>query len=495
MSIPRLVISIVDPGRGAVLVAPGGTVVLGGVVDGSDSEGFVQFNDLDDVRDRAGFGTYAEDIAKILAEAGGPVYGAGLASLSTAATKSAVTALGSTPPTVTLSGDAVETFSGRIEIRKEGDRGTARIRYTLDNHDPDSFEPTWSPDYVIPLNGTFVAGDSGLTFSFAAGSYTTGHAYEFTTTPAKMNAMDLADAAQLIHDSQSEPSLWLCSGTASTGLAGAAMFTALSTQLAAFASGNRFADGLLDLGSFEPGTEDDSSTSSVDETSSAEANILSAAAALSDRRICPGYGTHYVASALPYEGFSMRKVSLMTSVAARASRVLVSTDLARFAEGALGGVAGIDYDSNSSDLIDAAGVTTLRTWPGAPGFYIANARLKAPPGSDFTYLHFGRIMNLACSTLRNAMLQFSSEGFRTLPGGTLHPLDAADIESAGNEALANALVRPTNARGTGGHVSSASVTVDLNHNINSTDELKVKMRIRPLGYAKDIIMTAGYTIS
>lgn len=495
MTIPKLTISVVDPGRGAVVVNPGGPVVLGGIVGGSDSEGLVQFNDLDDVRSRAGFGTYAEDIAKILAEAGGPVYGAGLSSLSVAGANSAVVEVGTGNPDITLSGTGRETYTGEIVITKAGARGVARFKYTLDAHDPDVFEPTYSPEYVVPSGGTFLAGDSGLTFNFAAGSYATTHSYTFTCRPARMNATDIGDAAGLIHASQSEPALWHCSGTALTAAEGATLFGTLSTQLALFASGNRFARGLIDLGSFEPGTEDDSSTSSVDETATPEANILEASAALSDRRVCPGYGFHYVSSALPYEGFSVRKVSSVSSVSARASRVLVSTDLARYAEGSLGGVLGIDYDSTDSDLVDAAGISTLRTWRGAPGFYITNARLKSPPGSDFTYLHFGRLMDLACSTLRNTMLQFSSEGFRTISGGTLHPLDAADIESAGNEALANALLRPSNARGTGGHVSAVSVTVDLAHNIVSTDQLKVKMRMRPLGYAKEIIITAGFTVA
>lgn len=495
MTIPGISISVVDPGRGAVAVNPGGPCVLGGIVGGSDAEGFRQISDLDDVRSRLGYGTYAEDVAKILAEAGGPVYLAGLSSLSTAGSNSAVVEVGSGNPDVTLSGTGREYYTGRIEITKAGARGVARFKYTLDNHDPDTFEPTYSPEYVVPSGGAFVAGNSGLTFNFAAGSYQTTHSYTFSCVPAQVNATDIGDAADLILDSMSEPALWIVSGTFATASQGASLFGTLSTKLAAFASGNRFARGLIDIGSREPGTEDDSSTSSVDETATPEDNVLAAVAALSDRRVDPSYGVHYVSSALPYEGFAVRKVGPIGSEAGRASRVLVSTDMARFAEGALGGVLGITFDAADSDLLDSAGVTTLRTWPGAPGFYMANSRLKCPPGSDFTDLHFGRIMDLACSTLRNAMLQFSSEGFRTVAGGTLHPLDAADIESVGNEALANVLLRQSNARGTGGHVSAVSITVDLTNNIVETSQLKVKMRIRPLGYAKDIVISAGFTVA
>jgi hypothetical protein len=577
MTLPSLLVQIADPGRGVVNVNDAPPVVFGQILGGSDDASKLQsYNDLDEIRTRVGFGTYAEDLAKMLTEAGGPIFGVGLSAVGIAGANTAVTRVGSGPD-CTYSGTCRETYSGKVEITESGDRGVARFRYTLDDHarDEDVLTPTWSEEYTVPVGGTFAMGDSGLTWTFpdapftsavtesdpqsadtltltgtpvgdydfvfeittagdrsgavfkwssdggenyttgvnmaatnslgatgitanwsagaggagndyslgtvftahTATEYSEGDVYTFETKPGRFNAANVTSATGVVQSqATSEPDIWVLSGSYDTDEEGSAVAAALGTALDLFATGNRFAGGFTDVGSGD-----------------VVADVVAEASEWSNRRVCGSYGFHYVQSALPYEGFTTRKVAANISLASRGSRVLISTDLARVAEGALGGVLGITFDGNDDPSIDDAKISCLRTWPGQPGFFVGKARLKSSNGSDFTDWHFLRVMNRACRIARDSMIQFQGEGFRTVSGGTLDPRDAADIKAIVDDALAAGLLRPDNARGVPGHVSAVSITVDLAEPIVSSGKLKIKLRLRPLGYADDIVINVGFT--
>jgi hypothetical protein len=157
-------------------------------------------------------------------------------------------------------------------------------------------------------------------------------------------------------------------------------------------------------------------------------------------------------------------------------------------------VLSISFDGYNDETLDAVGIGTLRTWPGVSGFYIAKGRLKSPLGSDFTDLHFGRIMDVACRTVYEAQLPFIAEGFRTTETGAIDPLEKADIETVVNRALTDKLLRPKNARGRPGHVSAVRYTVDPAHNLNGTGQILTTVAIRPLGYANEIVTQIGYSL-
>jgi hypothetical protein len=187
----------------------------------------------------------------------------------------------------------------------------------------------------------------------------------------------------------------------------------------------------------------------------------------------------------------------MSVAASRAAGSLVSTDLARFADGPLGSCKGIDFDSTNDTTVDALQIGTLRTWPGISGFYICKARLASNPPSDFTDVHFGRIMDLTCRTVYEAQLPFQVEGFRTVsdPVGAIDPLDKADVEKAVQGQLSAKLLQPKNARGRAGHVSAVSYSVDGTNNLNATGQILTTTAVRPLGYANEIIAQLGFAVS
>lgn len=479
MTLPSQSITVLDPGIPLASPSPDSPLVTGVASGGSAVAGTLySFSNPSTVRAVAGYNQAAEDIARLLSERGGPVYFIPSAG-SVEDTISAVTPIGS-GPTVTVTGDAKERYTGRIRVRGTGILGTATFDYTLDNHTIGgrTNDGTYSQIRTIPAGGTYTT-PTGLIFGFAAGTYTAGtHEYTFSTIPAAPNSTDLGGVATALTALPSLlfPLLGLCA-TFEDDTAASAMASALSGHLTTLATGFRYARGICDIGSGDT-----------------SANVLAEAANWTSRRVVPCYGFELVNSLLPYEGFSVRKVSCMSSVLARAARELISTDLARFASGALEGVSAIAFDSNTSAVLDDAGIATLRTWPGIAGFYVGKARLKSPIGSNFTDLHFGRISDVVCRTVYEAQLPFMVEGFRTQSNGSIDPLDRADVETAVNSALVDKLLRPRNARGTPGHVSAARYTVDPDHNLNTTGQILTASAVRPLGYANEIVHQTGFAL-
>lgn len=483
MTLPSQSLTVLDPGLGTVTPSPNSNLYMGPSAGGTGVVNTLySFSRLNDIRGTLGYSQLADDVALALQEAGGPVL-AMITAGSTTATTSAVTKAPAGAPAMTITGTPRDCYSGQVKITSAGVLGTAQFQYTLDAHTvaSGSNSPTWSAIRTVPSGGTFAAGSSGLSFVFAAGTWNLGDTMSFTTTPAQANATDLGSANTVIQAATSVIfPYWVISGTAATATAASAVATALSGYLTSLATGFRYARGIVDAGSGDT-----------------EANVATERANWSSKRINSDYGYCLSVSALPYEGFAVRKTSAASVVASRAMTVLVSTDLARFAQGPLGSVVGINYDSNNSAILDNLQIGQLRTWPGISGFYVGKARLASNPPSDFTDLHFGRIMDLTCRTVYQAQLPFMVEGFRTVssPVGAIDPLDKADVEKAVGAALSSALLQPKNARGRAGHVSAVAYSVDGTNNLNSTGQILTTTAVRPLGYANSIIAQLGFALS
>lgn len=482
MTVPSQQMLVLDPGLGLVQADPNSPLITGVSSIGTAGQ-LLSFSSLADVRTNLGYGDLAEDVGNMLRQKGGPVF-AMFTTGTTAGTLSAVTHATGAGPTVTAAG-ATPTgrYSGKVEIIGTGALGVGTFRFTLDNHSPTDVAPTFSQVRTIPSGGSFVIPNSGVTLTFPAGTYvgTTGtqDTYTFTTEPPKSTPSDLAVAGTALAALTSlKFPLWFHAQTNLTGVLGAAFFTALAGQMTSLATQYRFARAFCDGGSGD-----------------APATFITAANGVADKRTSMSYGYVLLASSMPFEGFSVRKCDVNSALAPRIAGNLISTDTARTASGNIPGVLKIYHDAFQDPTVDAAQVTTMRTWPNQPGFWPTQGYLKSPPGSDFQKVQYGRIMDAACTAVYNAVFPFILEGFRTLADGTIDPLDAADIESAGRNALNDVLKRPNNARGRPGHVSSFAFNVDRTINLNTSGQLKTKTGIRPLGYPSTIVNELGFTLN
>ncbi len=479
MVFPAQTLTIQDPGIPLTAIGTAPPLMTGCAVGGSTAVNTItQINSIAQVRSLIGYGALAEDVALALQNSGGPInfliHNKAGTPLSAAAFTTHVGS-GVTLPTVT--GTPNDRYGLLVTVVAGGAVATATFTFSLDQWNIASVPPTTSNVYVTAA--TFVIPNSGLTINFTAGTYVAGDTFYLATVPAEVGTTDLAAAAAVIQAASTVPvSLWQISGAQPSETTAATVAAAFEGDLAALTSTYRFARGILDVGS-------DAAASAVHTEASAWTAV----------RIMGCYGYTLTASALAFEGFSNRKTSCVSNIGARAQSELISSDLSRTAAGALSEVLYSYFDGFYNQQLDTDQISTLRTWPGIPGIYIAGGKLKCSFGSDFTDLQFGRVMDQACLTTYHAQFPYQSRIFRATSTGTVDPRDASYVEQQVQGALNDTLANPINSAGTPGHVSAVAYSISLTNNIVTTSQLVSSVAIVPLGYAKLISTTLAFQLS
>jgi hypothetical protein len=479
MVFPSQTLTVQDPGIPLALVGTAPPLMTGCAVGGSTTVNTIaQINSIAQVRTLIGYGALAEDVALALQNSGGPInfliHNKSGTPLSTAAFTTHVGS-GSTLPTV--SGTPNDRYGLLVTVVVGGAVATATFTFSLDDWNIASVPPTTSNVYVTAA--TFAIPNSGLTINFTAGTYVAGDTFYLATVPAEVGTTDLASASAVIAASSTTPvALWQISGAQPSNTTAATVAAAFEGDLANLTNSFRFARGIIDIGS--------------DDTA---ANVNTEASTWTGVRVMPCYGYELAASALPFEGFSHRKTSCVASIGARAQSELISSDLSRTAAGALSEVLYSYFDGFYNQQLDTDQISTLRTWPGIPGIYIAGGKLKCSFGSDFTDLQFGRVMDQACLTTYQAQFPYQSRIFRATQSGTVDPRDASYVEQQVQSALNDTLLNPINSAGTPGHVSAVAYSISLTNNIVTTSQLVTSVAMVPLGYAKLISTTLAFQLA
>lgn len=179
-------------------------------------------------------------------------------------------------------------------------------------------------------------------------------------------------------------------------------------------------------------------------------------------------------------------------VSAKQALVPISEDLGKVARGSLpdiivnlpDGSSGLVHDEESKPGLDSARFSTLRKIRGLPGYYITNGRMFAPPGSDYTYTQYRRIIDRATLLLYTISNQYINTEVRVNQDGTIYEVDARAIETKVFQYMYSDLRN---------NITSIQIQVDRTNNILSTQTLKVRANIQPFGYAKFIELTIGFT--
>lgn len=406
-----------------------------------------------------GYGPLAEACIYHIRSSGKPLY-AVRATGGTAGTASAVTQTGS-GPAVTVAGAPRDSYQVIVEVTGGGILGAATMKYTLDNGD------TYTPDIVIPAGGTYALGETGLTLTFAAGTYVVGATYAITCTEPRATLGNLGDAWDALRADRTK--VWRfvhVVGGGADASASAGIVGQMDTDLAAAALERRYVHAVCEA---------------ADVTT---ALLITAFAAVTSKRVglCDGY------CELRQGDRAVMRRSIAWPYAARLAARPVSIDPAslkgdEIPDPALLGVVSITKDASSDASGNNANFTTLRTHLGLPGYYVTNGLTLAPPGSDYQLIQYREIMDLACSTAAGRLLGYLSSRLQVDPAtGRIATRSAIAIDADMSEALREALVRR-------GHAASASFAVDRTANILSTQTFTGEVRITPPGYAKTITTT------
>ena len=476
-------ITIID-GGGAVVVVPAASVqlVIAPATSGTDNA-IVATRNLNTLKSIFDSGPLPEAAALAIL-AGGTAICIKAPTVSGQDT-SVVTTTGA--GTVTVSGTPNDEYYVKGKITAAGTVGTKGIQFqlSLDNG------RHYGRAVALGTASTFDIAGTGLQLQFA-GTFAVGDTFRFGTTAPLTDTGGVSDALDAFKASQ-----YAVAGIGSAHVVGAFSGADLQTiqgYVAALKTRFIYTRVICELRDASPATvwggsgeiESDWIDSVTDDVSELNAD-----------RICPCAGNYNMPTAFPTAtaGTPAYRRNLAWALAARQVAIPPQRHAGRVRDGSLSNIV-VDPSNDGSDGFiyhdeslnpgfDIARVTSARLRIGLPGVYITNPLLASTPGSVFTLLPLGNVMDVACSLVHQVGQKEINSDIRLNDNGTIHENEAQTIERT-MLGVINTNMTAQNM------ISNAAVVIDRTINVRATSKVKTTVTIFSRGYVLEMDIEIGY---
>lgn len=388
---------------------------------------------------------------------------------STAGTVGEVTAKKEGQGSLTASGQPYNAYEVVIEITAKGGLNTALFTYSIDGGASRSEERT------VPEGGAFQIPDTGITVTFAEGAaksdaFAAGDVYRLTTTAPKLTNADALAAVNKLRTFNEAYELVYIAGESD-----AAMWAAVSAAQEELAA-DYHKPLLFVLEAYAPGEAEELS----DYVGRLE----------QDRKKVKNYEIQVVAARGRYTKMDGRTVeeNLAGIVCGLYAKTQVHQSIGR--TGSAYGM-GISKDkltgltpegiSDSIELLDEAGYLTFRDYDGLENYYVSNARMMGPDGSDYRYAEDVRVLNKIIREVRKAALPLLQED-----------IDLTDTQGE-LERLAKYVEEPLDQMAEAGEISEGEITVPSGQDVQTSEAMELTVRYAARGYIRTIRVDLGRT--
>lgn len=396
----------------------------------------------------------------------------------TAGVLSAVAQPGSgSPPTVGVTGNSYDNYDAKVEIRLGGALGTSKFRYSLDGGQSWSGDLFTAASYPIP--------DTGVTLTFAAGTYVLGHLYTFTGAAPTFSAGNLNTAFDAAAIADYGFGIVYVVGeaggvddTAKATASAAIVASATAKQLALY-NGKRPVRVILEL-------------PYVADAAALAAFASFAGSGSKSPVVVAAWGR--VQSAMPHGRAPL--VNLARLIVPLIVSKPIGKDASAFQDDGYSGklpaalIPGTNVrDERKTPGLDAAKFTTVKTFTDVAGVYLENVRLMSQFGSDFKYLQHGQVIDRALIVARAGLLPYLSKNLdvKTAPvteAGQMTESQCLAIEADISAQLSDDLVQPK-------HIQGLTFLVDRTKNLITTEQIGGRIYIAGRGYPKSVDLVAG----
>lgn len=453
MTIPYVNQTVRDGASGALALGSDLHVKIGVATSGTEGA-FTIYTDADSVIDDLVGGPLCEAAAHHIAVTGQPVAVVRVADADVSdGTIGAFTKVGHAGPTISDNSSApLDAYQLLIEILVGGAVATATFRYSLDNGE--SWSASIATAATVDLTG------SGISVAFASGTYVAGNQYTASTVAPIANSDGISDAIAAALANANAYRMIHIVGIDADEDADATRALAVQTLLAAAASAERrYTYAVMD------GADSDSAT------------VVTAFEDVDASRVAIVGGWGEIFSPRT-STFQRRPLAWLT--VDRIMSVSISRDAGAVADGSLGGVRSIEHDEFATPAYDAGRITSLRSWVGRPGYYVTRGRMLAAANSDFRDIVRRQVMDAACAVAYDALINFVNvDVVVNQTTGRIDEREAQTIEKFVESRLRAALVDQ-------GHAADVEFRINRTTNILTTEMLRAKTRVLPLGYARYI---------
>ncbi len=295
--------------------------------------------------------------------------------------------------TVTIDGSPNNSFGIIIRITGRGTLNTAAFKYSINGGH------TFSEEQAVPLSGQFELPDTGMTVSFVPGDhgYEVDDTYSWQTTAPTLTNADVLKGINQIKGIKQEAELVHVVGecTADTWAMVSAMQAELQEQY------HKPLMFVVEAFKMNAGESADDYAAALKEA----------------RRSVKNYQLQVVVSRVLYSGMDglNRDTNAAGIVCGLYARTAVHKSIGETAAVYLSESKVLKHlpeslDDDSIDDIDGMGYLTLRQYDGLAGYYINNARMMGPDGTDYRYAEEVRTLNKVIrETRKTALLQLQSD--------------------------------------------------------------------------------------
>ena len=183
-------------------------------------------------------------------------------------------------------------------------------------------------------------------------------------------------------------------------------------------------------------------------------------------------------------------------LAGRIAASPVQRNIGRVASGALSpsvfylGASKVDDVMTDVATIYGKGYITPRIYPGVDGYFFTDDRLACVETDDYAHLTARRTVDKAARIAYLTLLQFLLDEIQVNTDGTMQ----APVLKGWQAAVESAIDQQMTAKGNLSVVdgSGCKCFIDPTQNVLSTSKVVATLRVRPFGYARDIVCNIGF---
>ena len=393
---------------------------------------------------------------------------------------------------------AYDDYYVQVAFPTGGTVSTAGIQFQLSLDAGRTFGPVLN----LGTSATYIIPNTGITLNFGAGTIVAGNVCKFSTVAPAPSDADINTAIGVY-----KASPYALAGVGTIHIVG----VYAGTDIALMSNGstgyldvlknqnvyNRAIISVRDAGA--PAAWGGSGESEPAWMTAIETNASSTITGNDGKRLSVNAGYYNTPTAFPTTvcGTPSYRRPLSWSLAARQVIIPPQRHAGRVKDGALSTIVVnpssdptdgfIYHDERIKPGLDAARFSsaTTRLQKGA-GFFIKNPNLMSLPGSVFTILPLGLVMDVACTIVFAVGQNEIDDDIRTLPSGTLYPSDALALQNAFDAALQADMVSQN-------MLSSEQTVVDQTNNVALTSTVNVGVTLQARGYVLKENITIGYT--
>lgn len=370
---------------------------------------------------------------------------------------------------IKASGTPCNAFDVVVTITGKGGLNSALFTYSIDGG------TTSSDDLTVPEGGNYEIPETGITLVFTEdtdkeGSFEVRDAYRFTTTAPQMTSQDVLAAIDKLRNYNE-----LYEIVHIVGECDAAMWAAVSAAQQELAQ-DYHKPLLFVLEAYAPNEEEEIS----DYVERLE----------QDRKKVKNYEIQVVAARSRYIKMDGRTAEQNSAgiVCGLYARTKVHQSIGRTGDSYNMGIskdkmleltpAGIE---DSVALLDEAGYLTIRKYDGLENYYVSNANVMGPEGSDYQYAEDVRVLNKIIREVRKEALQYLQEDI--------------DLTNVQNELgkIAEYVMAPLDKMIEAKEISDAEITVPNGQDIQTSKSLILMVRYAARGYIRSIMVDLGRT--